>query len=76
MIKMIRSNTIKSLITRCFQMSATTIRRLKAENSCVQVKRFSLSRTYCNGDKTKESINVRVSSDIPCCVAEMAVLVF
>ena len=60
---MIRSNTIKSLVTRYSQMSATTMRRLKAENRCVQVKRFSLRRTYCNGEKTKESINVRVSSD-------------
>ena len=64
-IKMIRSNTwsIKSLITRYYQMSATTIRRLKIENSSVQVRRFSSSRAYWNGEKTKESINVRVSSD-------------
>ena len=62
---MIRSNAIKSLITRYFQMSTNTIRRLKTEKSSVQVRRFSSRRTYWNftGEKTKESINVRVSSD-------------
>ena len=40
-------------------MSATTIRRLKTDNSSDSVGRFSSSRAYWNGEKTKESINVR-----------------